>query len=178
MKAIRPHRTGVALLMGATPALLAGVLILTSAGCSYHVRPPFPQNVRTVYVEMFQSREFRRNLEFSLTEAVQKRILQDTPYRIADKQQADTLLSGEILEVRQSVLGREFRTGTPREQTATFVIRFSWKDLRTGQVLVDRPRFIQSVEYIPPVGEDFYQASVRGVDELAEQIVQQMMESW
>jgi hypothetical protein len=151
---------------------------LGSAGCSYHVRQPFPQNVRTVYVEMFQSREFRRNLEFMLTEALQKRILQDTPYRIADKHQADTVLSGEVLEVRQTVLGRNFQTGTPREQQATFIIRFTWKDLRTGQVLIDQPRFIQSVEYIPPVGEDFFDASTRGLDELAEQMVQQMMESW
>ena len=159
-------------------ALAVLILGTTLPGCSYSTRPPFPQNVRTVYVEMFQSREFRRGLEFMLTEAVQKRILQDTPYRIADKQSADTLLTGEVLEVRQAVLGRSFETGRPRQQQATFVIRFAWKDLRTGQVLIEQPRFIQSVEYIPPVGEDFYDASTRGLDELAERIVQQMMESW
>ncbi len=163
----------------ATAALL---LVLTLgagvAGCSYQTRPPFPRNVGTVYVEMFQSREFRRNLEFMFTEALQKRILQDTPYRIADKNNADTILSGEILNVHQAVLGRIYQTGQPREQQATFVIRFSWKDLRTGQVLIDQPRFVQSVEYIPPVGEDFYQASTRGLDELAERLVQQMMEAW
>lgn len=159
--------------------LLAGLLAIVGlAGCSYHVRPPFPQSVRTVYVEMFQSREFRRNLEFYLTEAVQKRILQDTPYRIADKHAADTILSGEILEVRQAVLGRGFKTGEPREQLASFIIRFTWKDLRTGQILVDQPRFVQSVDYIPPAGDNFADATARGMDDLAEGIVQQLMESW
>lgn len=163
----------------ATAAMMVGLTLgLGATGCSYHVRQPFPQNVRTVFVEMFQSRDFRRNLEFYLTESLQKRILQDTPYRIAEKQTADTLLTGEILEVRQGVLGRNFQTGKPSEQEVTFIIRFQWKDLRTGQVLIDQPRFVQSVEYIPPVGENFYDASVRGMDELAERIVQQMMESW
>ena len=63
---------------------------------------------------MFQSREFRRGLEFTLTEALQKRILQDTPYKIADKSTADTAISGEVLEVRQNTLGRNYWTGQPR----------------------------------------------------------------
>lgn len=159
-------------------ALVAAVAMPTLVGCGYSARPPFPRHVGTVYVEMFQSREFRRGLEFMLTEALQKEILQSTPYRIADQQSADTILTGEVLEVRQGVLGRHFETGRPREQQATYVIRLQWRDLRSGQVLADNPRFVQAVEYIPPVGETFHDASVRAMDELAERIVEQMMEPW
>jgi hypothetical protein len=127
---------------------------------------------------MFQSREFRRGLEFTLTEALQKRILQDTPYKIADKSTADTLITGEVLEVRQNTLGRNYWTGQPRELQATFVIRFQWKDLRNGQVLVDQPRFMQSIEYVPPIGQTFDNASDAALDTLAERIVEQMMSSW
>jgi hypothetical protein len=142
------------------------------------MRRPFPQNVRTVYVEMFQSREFRRGLEFTLTEALQKRILQDTPYKIADKSIADTMISGEVLEVRQNTLGRNYYTGQPRQTQATFIIRFQWKDMRNGQILVDQPRFMQSVEYIPPAGQTFDNAADKALDELAERIVEQMMAPW
>ena len=72
-----------------------------AGGCSYSTGRPFPATVKTVYVEMFGSREFRRSLEFQLTEALQKRILMDTDYTLADKTRADTMLSGEVLDVRQ-----------------------------------------------------------------------------
>ncbi len=159
---------------------VAGLVIacLTSSGCGYSMRRPFPQQVKTVYVEMFQSREFRRGLEFTLTEALQKRILQDTPYKIADKSTADTMITGEVLEVRQNTLGRNFYTGKPRQLQATFIIRFQWKDMRNGQILADQPRFVQSIEYIPPTGETFDYAADEALDELAERIVEQMMSSW
>jgi len=156
----------------------AAVAFMLAGGCGYSLRRPFPQNVRTVYVEMFGSREFRRGLEFALTEALQKRILQDTPYRLADKSTADTILTGEILEVRQSTLGTDFETDLPRETQATFVVRFQWKDLRNGKILVDRPYFVQTVDYIRPVGETFHNAMTEAMDDLAERIVEQMMESW
>jgi hypothetical protein len=154
------------------------LVCLAASGCGYSSRRPYPQNVRTVYVEMFQSREFRRGLEFTLTEALQKRILQDTPYKIADKNTADTMISGEVLEVHQNTLGRMFDTGQPRELQANFIIRFQWKDLRTGQMLVDRPRFSETVNYAPPAGMTFDNASDAALDGLAERIVEQMMSSW
>ena len=107
---------------------------------------------------MIESREFRRELEFQLTEALVKRIEMDTPYRIAPLRTADTLLTGEILEVRQRVFGDDFDTGLPREKGATILMRYRWKDLRTGRILVERERFPYSVEYIPPVGETFAKA--------------------
>ncbi len=154
------------------------LVCLAASGCGYSMRRPFPQNVRTVYVEMFQSREFRRGLEFTLTEALQKRILQDTPYKIADKNTADTMISGEVLEVRQNTLGRNYYTGQPRQTQATFIIRFQWKDMRNGQILVDQPRFMQSVTYIPPAGQTFDNAADKALDDLAERIVEQMMSPW
>jgi hypothetical protein len=67
---------------------------------------------------------------------------------------------------------------TPRETSATIVIAFQWKDLRNGEVLVDRPTFAQTVDYIRPVGEDFYHASQKGMDRLAERIVEEMQSEW
>lgn len=159
-------------------ALLATGLTLAAAGCSYTAARPFPKDVRSVYVEMFRSREFRRDLEFQLTEALQKRILMDTDYRLADKTRADTILSGEVLEVRQATLGTDFRTDLPRETQATIIVSFHWKDLRTGKTLVDRPYFAQTVDYIRPVGETFFQASQEAIDDLAERIVEQMQSDW
>lgn len=148
------------------------------AGCSYTTERPFPSGIQTVYVEMLQSKEFRRDLEFDLTEALIKRIEMDTPYKIADKQTADTVFTGEILEVQQRSLGGDFRADRPRELGATIIMRYRWKDLRSGDILVDRPRFVHMVTYIPPVGETFQTGMIRGLDGMAEEIVETMETDW
>jgi hypothetical protein len=147
-------------------------------GCGYTTQRPFPDDIQTVAVEMLQSKEFRRELEFQLTEAVAKRIEMDCGYRIADVSRADTLFSGEILEVQQRTLGEGFETHLPRETAATIVMRYTWKDLRTGRILVDRPRFAFTTSYIPAVGETFQKGMVRGLDGMAEAIVQTMETGW
>ena len=79
------------------------MLAMGLTGCSYSTVRPFPTDIQTVHVEMFQSREFRRELEFRLTEAITKRVEIDTPYRIASRRTADTLLTGEILAVLKNI---------------------------------------------------------------------------
>ena len=157
-------------------------MLIVVAGCGYTTdrsavtRTTNSKNerIRTVAVDVFASREFRRGLELQLTEALQKRLEAESPFRLAKKERADTLLTGEIKEVRQATIGRNFRQVRPRETTDTIVVSFQWKDLRTGEVLVERPNFVQTVDYIRPLGENFYHASQRQMDRLAERIIEQM----
>jgi len=157
------------------PVALVGSLV---GGCGYSTQRPFPSDIQTVYVEMFQSKEFRRELEFRLTEAVVKRIEMDTPYRIAPRQKADAILSGEILEVKNRTFGDDFKTDQPREIGSTIAIRFRFQDMRSGDTLVERPRFVYQTSYIPPVGETFTEGMTRGLDGLAEAIVESMESDW
>ncbi|HUN80009.1 MAG TPA: LPS assembly lipoprotein LptE [Phycisphaerae bacterium] len=162
---------------------LAGVILLGAlAGCGYttdrcatmKTTNSKSERIRTVAVDVFASREFRRGLELQLTEALQKRLEAESPFKLAKKPVADTLLTGEIKEIRQSTIGRDFGQVRPRETTDTIVVSFQWKDLRTGEVLVERPNFVQTVDYIRPLGENFYHASQRQMDRLAERIIEQM----
>ena len=156
--------------------VLCGSLL---TGCGYSAKRPFSADIDTVYVEMLQSREFRRELEFHLTEALVKRIEMDTPYRIADREVADTVLSGEIIEVKQNVQGNMFVTDDPRSIGSSVIMRFRWQDQRTGDILVDRPRFLHLDSYIPPVGESFTTGvAVRSLDRMAERIVETMEIGW
>lgn len=157
-----------------------------AAGCGYsadrdaafRTKNSNDDRIRTVALDILESKEFRRGLEIQLTEALAKRIEAETPFKLAKKDRADTVLSGEIGEVRQATIGRDFRTVRPRETAATFVVRFEWKDLRTGEILLDRPNYVQTVDYIRPLGEDFYHASQRAMDRLAERIVEEMQSDW
>jgi hypothetical protein len=147
-------------------------------GCGYSSDQLFRTDVKTVYVEMFESREFRRDLEFMLTEAVKKRIATDTPYRVAAKEKADTILTGEVLEERQAAFAPDFRSRQPRDKQMTLVVRVQWEDQRTGRILVDRPLLLQAVDYLPPAGETEKAAQQKGMDRLAARIVAQMYNEW
>lgn len=117
-------------------------------------------------------------MEFSLTEALVKRIEMDTPYHVAPRPQADVLLSGELLSVENRTFGDEFDTDLPREIGSTVLVKFRVQDMNTGEILVERPRFVYQTSYIPPVGETFAQAMTRAMDGLAEGIVESMETDW
>jgi hypothetical protein len=157
------------------PALATMPLL---GGCGYTSARPFGTDIQTVHVEMFQSREFRRELEFRLTESIVKRIEMDTPYHVAPRAKADALLTGEVLDVQNMTLGEDFDTDLPREIGSTVVVRYTLKDLRTGEILVERPRAVFQTSYIPPVGETFFVGMTRAMDGLAEQIVESMESVW
>lgn len=158
--------------------LLPALGLAAAPGCGYQTTRPFSQEFRTIHVEMFHSKEFRRELEFRLTEAIIKRIEMDSPYRIADRKTADALLTGEILRVENRSFGSDTDTDLPREIGSTVVVRYRLKDLRTGKILVERPRFVFQTTYIPPVGETFSQGMTRAMDGMAERIVETMELPW
>jgi len=146
-------------------------------GCGYSTERPFGDDIQTVYVEMLHSKEFRRELEFQLTEALVKRIEMDTPYKVVRRQRADSVISGEIVKVQQRTFGTDFDTDLPRETGTTIIMSWRWKNLKTGE-LRELPRHVYTTSYIPPVGETFDTARVRGLDGLAEQIVEAMEKDW
>ncbi len=159
-------------------ALLSSIGLPALVGCGYSTARPFATDIQTVHVEMFHSEEFRRELEFRLTEAIIKRIELDTPYRIASRRRADALLTGAITKVENRTFGDDFDTDLPREIGSTVVVRFRLQDMRSGEILVERPRFVYQTSYIPPVGETFTQGMTRALDGLAEQIVEAMETNW
>lgn len=162
---------------GVTIGLVSG-LLLSAVGCGYSSQSLYRESVRTVYVDMAESREFRREIEFKLTEALRKEIDRITPYTNAPRQKADTILSAEVLEWRESTLGNDLITALPRQTAGTLAIRYRWQDQRTGKILVENPRFITTVEYIRPVGEDTQNAYDDAVVKLARKVVQSMETPW
>jgi hypothetical protein len=160
------------------PALVAALLILV--GCGYRVGPAelYRPGIQTVHVQIFASKEFRRDLEFKLTEAIQKRIATDTPYRLASPEKADTILKGEVLEVRQAAFATDYESRLPREKQLTLAVRVQWQDVRTGRMLLDQPIELQAVDYLTPTGETEAFAQEKAIDRLAAKIVSKMYKEW
>ncbi|MBK8914864.1 MAG: hypothetical protein IPM64_09755 [Phycisphaerales bacterium] len=160
---------------------ICSVMVLGAllSGCGYTIGGPYRGDARSVCVEMFTSKEFRRDIEFELTEAVKKRVSLDTPYRLASRSSADTILKGEVLEQNVAAYAPDRLSRLAREKTVTLAVRIEWKHLRTGQVLVDRPVLLQAADYLPAAGEPENFAREKAIDRLAARIVQQMYdEEW
>lgn len=182
MKASRHDRvTALDVATPRTVVLALSVFVaLTTSGCGYRAGAAelYRPGIRTVYVEMFTSKEFRRDLEFLLTEAVKKRIGSDTPYKLAPREKADTILKGELLEERQAAFAPDFASRLPREKQLTLAVRLEWKDLRSGDLLIDQPVLLQSVDYLTPTGETEAFGQQKAIDKLAARIVAQMYDEW
>jgi len=157
-----------------------GLLLVASTmvGCGYSNQSLHRDSVQTVYVDMFHSKEFRRGIEFQLTEAIRKQIGRSTPYKNAERNRADTILEGEVLEWEEAAIGRSFITNRSREIAGTLRVRYRWQDVRTGRLIVDRPNAITTVQYVRPVGEEAYDGFQLAVDQMARQIVESMETPW
>ena len=158
--------------------LILAVTLLLS-GCGYSHSFMYPESVSTVYVEMFDSRSFRRGHEYDLTDAIAKRIESETPYKIlSDRNLADSVLSGEISSIGQGTLNYERETGSAFERDARIIVNFSWKDLKTGQMFVDNELVEASASYSTFVGQDFDYAARVAVNRAALRVVERMQKKW
>ena len=136
------------------------------------------QDVNTVYVEMFDNGDFRRGFEYTLTDAICKRIEAQTPYKIvSDRNAADTILSGSV-SVGVGVLAADRWTGRPLEQETTAAVVVTWKNLKTGQLLVDGQTVYGSASYSSTLGQTTDYAIEVAVNKAAQKTVELMEKSW
>lgn len=173
-------------------ARLAPTAALLLAGCGYthnadyDKAPPrgyvwhslYREDIRTIAVPIFTNKDFHRGVEFSLTKAVVNQIEAQTPYKVVDRDRADTILEGEITAVRSTPLSLDSKTALPQEQLLTVTVNFIWKDLRSGKILASSKDFQQSSTYYPTLGESSGLGSQANVEKLALAIVQQLQADW
>jgi hypothetical protein len=164
--------------------LMLGSIILLCGGClsggegNYTNRWLYPDDVSSVYVEMFDTGGFRRGHEYDFTDALCKRIESETPYKIvSDRNRADTLISGSV-DIGQGVLATDRYEGSPLELETYAEATITWKNLKTGDILVDGEKVIASASYSPKLGQDINQASRVAMNRAAEKAVELMEISW
>ncbi|HSZ54966.1 MAG TPA: LPS assembly lipoprotein LptE [Tepidisphaeraceae bacterium] len=138
----------------------------------------YRQNVSTVAVPIFTNITYDRGLELSLTKAVISDLEAHTPYKVAPRDRADTILEGTIVYSGTNLLSRSPSNALPQEQLSLIIVNFTWKDLRNGQILTDRRSFQQSAPYYPTLGEDPYVGQQDNIEKLARAIVEELAAPW
>lgn len=160
-------------------AILAVTLLAGGCGGNYSHGWLYPENISTVYVEMFDTRSFRRGHEYVLTDAIAKHIETDTPYKIvSDRNVADSVLSGKISLLGQGTLNYERNTGRAFENETQVSVTVSWKNLKTGALFIDNEKVEATATFSPWEGQDFEYASRVAMNRAAERVVELMQTKW
>ncbi len=155
---------------------------LTLTGCSlkgYSNTTLYPKEVTSVCVRMFDNRTFWRNMEYDLTDALSKRIEAKTPYKIiSDDDLADTVISGQITNVRKSVLIRDREIGSALQNEMLIQAVVSWKNLKTGELLIDSQEISAASQYSESLNQGVGYATNLAANKLAERIIELMETRW
>lgn len=157
---------------------LAAALIvaLAATGCGYQTGSLHRDDIRTVAVPIFQSREFRRGLEQHLTEELVKMIELRTPYKVTSRERADTVILGTVENLTESVLAEDDRDELTEVQVGV-TVTYTWKDLKTGEALRSGMPH-EAWHYAPSEGQTLRSAQNTAMRRLAEQIVHDMEADW
>ena len=172
------------------PLALLMLVPLFVTGCGYHISGSpetepgyqwhslYREDVKTIAVPIFANRTFYKHAEDQLTTALDKQIEAFTPYKIASRETADTILEGEIVRIRLRTISRDRVSAVPQEQMYVIVVNFRWRDLRTGKVLVERQDYEQTASFYPTLAEDQWVGQQQAMERLADAIVGELEAEW
>lgn len=162
---------------------VGALLCLTLAGCAgmfgYSDESLFPKDVKSVRLEMFDNQTFRRGTEYDLSDALAKRIESETPYKIVTSaDRADTVISGRITSIGEAGLSIERELGTVLERELEITALVNWKNLKTGELLIEGEIVKAAASYTDRQNQDFKYASALAANRLAVKIVELMETKW
>jgi hypothetical protein len=145
----------------------------------------YSSHIRTVYVPVFESVSFRRNLGERLTEAVSKEIEAKTPYKVVGTPNADSILAGRIVGEGKRVVV-ENRYDEQRKEEVNLQVQVRWID-RRGDVIRQMDAIPLPPEFsavgatgivVPEVGQSVATAHQQAIQRIADQIVGMMEAPW
>ena len=154
---------------------VAFVFVLAS-GCGYSQKSLISRKINSIYIPIVDNNTFRRGLEFDLTKAVKDEIMSRTSLRIVQKDSADTIFSGTIRDVKETVLSQNSRDNIVESRVRIYADITLW-DRRTERVLISGS-LNGAAEFIVKRGETVKSGIEEGIVNLAKIIVNNLEEEW
>jgi len=172
-------------------ALVAGMAAggaMCLGGCAsyrFGAASLYPPDIQTVYVPVFESNSFRRNLSEWLTEAVCKEIELRTPYKVVGTPQADSILTGKLISDTKRVI-IEDPDDFPREVEISMAVEVRWVNRKgdlinqTAAVPIPADLVILNAPgtMVAEFGQSLSTAQLQSIQGLARQIVSLMEMPW
>jgi hypothetical protein len=168
--------------------LLLAAGATTLSGCAayrFGNKSLYPQDIDTIYLPVFESDSFRRNLAEFLTEALAKEIQLNTPYTVVGSPETDSVLTGKITTDTKRVI-IEDPYDYPRETQINMSVEVRWTNRRG--VLVNQAMTVPMPPelvvlsgqgtLVPEFGQSVTTAQLQAIQSLARQIVSLMESPW
>lgn len=113
---------------------LSGLLV----DCGYTTRSSLSPQYRTVYVASMENHSREYDLQAPLTNAVKRKFIADGRLKLVDRNEADLLVEGAILDYKLKGL-----TFDAKDEVTQFlgvvIAEVRWRDGKTGEVLWEEP---------------------------------------
>ncbi len=171
-------------------ALCPAVCLVAGCCCAgYQLGPSglYNTEIRTVFVPMVEADTYRRAFSERLTEAICKKITEQTPYALAAADDADSVLSVKLTSEYQSVTAFDVHNHT-RQKNVNLTAIAVWTDLHDSRVLARSKPIplndesgvsIDAQSYlVAEMGQSTATAQQEAIDQLAAQIVGLMETPW
>ncbi|MBP5621943.1 MAG: hypothetical protein J6X44_08010, partial [Thermoguttaceae bacterium] len=173
-------------------SLFLAFIAFVAGGCcleGYHIGPQglYNMEIRSVYVPMIEANTYRQDFGERLTEAIVKKISEQTPYRIANAKDADSVLTVKLTGETQSVSALN-RYDDTRQKNVELTATAVWTDVRGVASANQSPNdalsrqsgatILSQAFLVPEMGQSTATAQQEAIDKLADRIVGLMETSW
>ena len=168
-------------------------LVVNLCGCGYTTRSLLPPHLKKIHVENFKNsiditeevsdrriyRTYRPRLEIDITKAIIDKFIFDGNLKIAQAQDADTILTGELIDFQREALRYDEADNVEQYRISIFV-SIKLKDIKENKILWQFGRFAGSHEYYTTGSQAKSEEAAlnEAIDDLARRIVEQAIEIW
>ena len=178
-------------LMRKNSGLSAGfaLLALLVSGCGYTAGTLLPPHLKTVHIPLFkenfavpgESGDIRRfepilpGVGSDVTQEVVARFFLEGSLQIVDREDADAILSGEVIGFRRTPLSYT-SDDEVREYRVTILVNVTFRDLKKDEIVWEVKNFAGEATYLATESED--EAVKEAVEDLARRLVNRAVEVW
>lgn len=162
------------------------------SGCGYTTKTLLPDDIRTIQIETFKNNIditkevgakdkyelYRPNLEVDLRDAVVSRVFLDGNLKIADKNSADAVLEGQIVQYRKDPL--RYQNEVVQEYRISIVCNVKLINQKDSKVLFEEDGITGDTTYfIAGTLQKTETAALNdAMSDLARRIVNRILENW
>ncbi len=167
-------------------------LLVTFSGCGYTTKTILPDNVKTVHVDTFKNNiditkvvsakdkyeVYRPNLEVDLRDAIMTRVFLDGNLKAADKDSADAVLEGQIVQYRKDPL--RYQNEVVQEYRISLVCDVKLINQKDSKVLFEESNITGDATYFTTGTLQVTEAAALNdaMSDLARRIINKIVENW
>jgi hypothetical protein len=162
------------------------------SGCGYTTKGLLPNNIKGIYIATFNNNInitkevnsddryelYRPNLEMIVTDAVISRIFLDGHLKLQDKENADAILEGNLIQYRRDPL--RYQDETVNEYRISLVCDIKLRDPETSEILLEENHITGDTSYFTTgaLQKTETQALTDASSDLARRIVNRIVDNW